>query len=71
MKVKTYFFEGAERTMREIMAMVPCLSKTTVHSRLKQGYNTILGMMSYAGSTKGQDAARERYKREGERYGIF
>lgn len=71
MKVKTYFFEGAERTMREIMAMVPCLSKTTVHSRLKQGYNTILGMVNHVGSSRSSDAARERYKREGARYGIF
>lgn len=43
---KTYTFEGQQRTMKEICAEVPALSKETIRLRLLEGRTDRVSMLS-------------------------
>lgn len=47
MAVKTYPFEGEQRTLTEVCAMVPALSRQALRVRLDMGQSTVIEMMAY------------------------
>ena len=48
MAVKTYLFEGEQRTMAEIKTMIPLIkSPSTIHNHLDAGRRTVIAMMSF------------------------
>lgn len=57
MTARLYEFEGAMRTLREIGAMVPCLSASAIRNYLRAGIKTRQGMT--APSNKQRRAVRD------------
>lgn len=47
MTIKTFEFEGQQRTVAEIRKMVPRLSDAGIRKNLAAGRNTVLAMMTF------------------------
>ena len=66
MAVKTYLFEGVQRTMAEIRAMVPRIkSPSTIHNHLDAGRRTVIAIMSFDPKLPSIAASRRSYSARG------
>jgi len=61
-RAKLWTFEDTEATIREIRAVVPCLSHECIQRHLEAGRNTRQAMLTFD-----SDAARRRGGRNGRR----
>ena len=65
MPVKTYPFEGEQRTVAEINRMVPRLSDATIRKHIKAGRCTVMAMMSFDPRAVSNAAIRRAYVARG------
>lgn len=56
---KRYAFEGKQRSMREIHALVPVLSTTTIRKRLGEGLTTRVEMLAVDPALKRSAGAKK------------
>ena len=62
----THLFEGQQRTMAEIRAMVPRIkSPSTIHNHLDAGRRTVIAMMSFDPKLPSIAASRRSYSARG------
>lgn len=66
MAVKTHDFEGEQRTMAEIRAMVPLIkSPSTIRSHMEAGRRTVIAMMAFDPKLESAAATRASYAARG------
>lgn len=64
--MKTYPFEGEQRTMAEIRAMVPLIkSPSTIRGHMEAGRRTVIAMMSFDPKLPSIAASRRSYSARG------
>lgn len=64
--MKTYLFEGVQRTMAEIRAMVPLIkSPSTIRSHMEAGRRTVVAMMTFDPKLPSIAASRRSYSARG------
>lgn len=63
--MKTFEFEGQQRTVAEIRKMVPRLSEHAVRTHLQAGRCTVLAMMSYGPKRASLVGLRRHYAATG------
>ena len=64
--MKTYLFEGEQRTMAEIRAMVPLIkSPSTIRRHMEAGRRTVVAMMSFDPKQASIAASRRSYSGRG------
>ncbi len=62
----THLFEGQQRTMAEIRAMVPRIkSPSTIHNHLDAGRRTVIAIMSFDPKLPSIAASRRSYSARG------
>ena len=62
----THLFDGQQRTIKEIMAMVPAIkTKATVLRHLSEGRNTRMAMLTYDPYCAAANASRRHHEKMG------
>lgn len=67
MAVKTHEFEGQQRTMAEISAMVPALGYSGIVGALAAGRNTVMAMMTFDSKAASIAGIRRAHAARGKR----